>query len=69
MLQVGPSNEFLWSLLNLQLALEADAWVGTLTSNWCRLIDELRSTVRCKAEFPYADAQLDKPPYNLGWRR
>ena len=38
----GPAAEYLDSLLNLELALECGAWVGTLTSNWCRLIDELR---------------------------
>ena len=32
----------LFGLLNLLLALEADFFVGTLSSNWCRLIDELR---------------------------
>lgn len=29
-------------LLQLLMALEADAWVGTRGSNWNRLIDELR---------------------------
>jgi hypothetical protein len=43
------------SLFNLLLALRADAWVGTLTSNWCRLIDELRSTVAAKAAGPYVN--------------
>ena len=38
----GPAAEYLDSLLNLEVALECGAWVGTLTSNWCRLIDELR---------------------------
>ena len=31
------------------------AWVGTLASNWCSLIDELRSTVAAKAGSPYVD--------------
>ena len=39
--------------MNLELALEADAWVCTLSSNWCRLIDELRMTVGMKASKPY----------------
>ena len=32
-----------------------DAWVGTLASNWCGLIDELRSTVALQAARPYVD--------------
>ena len=34
---------------NLELSLEADAWVQTLSSNWCRMVDELRMTVGGKA--------------------
>jgi hypothetical protein len=33
---------FLGHLLQLLMSLEADAWVGTRSSNWNRLIDELR---------------------------
>ena len=32
-------------LLNLEFAIKCDAYVGTLASNWCRLVDELRATV------------------------
>ena len=32
-------------LLNLEYAIKCDAYVGTLASNWCRLVDELRATV------------------------
>ena len=46
-------REILNSFVNLELALEADAWVCTLSSNWCRLIDELRMTVGMKASHPY----------------
>ena len=38
----GFAAEYLDSLLNLELALECNGWIGTLSSNWCRLIDELR---------------------------
>ena len=31
---MAPANEMVDSLLNLDLALRCDAWVGTLTSNW-----------------------------------
>ena len=39
----------------LQLAVECDAWVCTLGSNWCGVIDELRSTVAGKAHMPFVD--------------
>ena len=38
-----------------QLAVQCDAWVCTLSSNWCILIDELRSTVAEKAGHLYVD--------------
>ena len=64
---VGPYEEMLNSLMTLDLALQSDGFVGTLSSNWCRLIDELRATVRCKAHAPYLDAQQDQPPYDVDW--
>ena len=64
---MDPYEDMLNSLLNLDLALQCDAYVGTLSSNWCRLIDELRSTVRCKAHVPYMDAQQGAPPYDVNW--
>ncbi len=64
----GKANEIFFSLLDLDLALQCDAWVGTLTSNWSRLIDELRSTVRCKANGIYWDAEQGNPPRNLEWK-
>ena len=32
-------------LLNLEYALKCDAFIGTLASNSCRLVDEMRTTV------------------------
>ena len=64
---IGPYEEVLNSLMNLDLALQGDGFVGTLSSNWCRLIDELRATVRCKAHAPYLDAQQDQLPYDVDW--
>ncbi len=58
---IGPDEEMLNSLVNLDLALECSAWVGTINSNWNRLIEELQSTVRCKAQRPYVDA-------HVGWK-
>jgi len=51
----GGVNEMLNGLLNLQLAVECDFWVCTLSSNWCGLIDELRSISAGKASHPYVD--------------
>uniref|UniRef100_A0A383VK11 Uncharacterized protein n=1 Tax=Tetradesmus obliquus TaxID=3088 RepID=A0A383VK11_TETOB len=51
----APTTEALRALLNLDLALECDGWVGTLGSSWSVLIERLRATVRCKADKPYAD--------------
>ena len=65
--EIGPYEDMLNSLLNLDLALQCNAFVGTLSSNWCRLIDELRATVRCKAHVPYMDAQQEGPPYDVNW--
>lgn len=65
--EYGPANEVFDSLVNLDLALDCDAWIGTLTSNWCRLIDELRATVRCKAHMVYWDAQQPNPPKHIDW--
>lgn len=39
----------------LLMALEADAWIGTYASNWCRLIDELRGVWVPKAAGPYVE--------------
>jgi len=53
-------------LLQLLMALECDAWVGTRGSNWNRLIDELRCIWVAKCDHPYfevADQEKD-----LGWR-
>jgi len=65
--KIGPYEEMLNSLVSLDLALQCDGFVGTLSSNWCRLIDELRATVRCKAHAPYLDAQQEKLPYDVDW--
>lgn len=55
----GAGKATLESLLNLELALEADAWVCTLQSNWCQLVDELRMTIAGKASFPYINLRTD----------
>ena len=65
-------TEVLLALMNLELAVESDAWVCTLSSNWCRLIDELRMTVASKASEPFLNLEqvacrADKPQCYLGW--
>lgn len=47
--------EVLSNLIDLQFQMKSDAWVCTLESNICRLIDELRSTIGGKANNLYAD--------------
>ena len=47
--------EYLSILLNLQNSLKCDAWVCTLASNTCRIIDELRATIGGKANYHSAD--------------
>lgn len=37
-------DEFIASFANLYVAMHADAFVGSLTSNWCRLIHEMERT-------------------------
>ena len=56
----GYSEEMLDCLLNLDLSLSCDGFVASFYSNWSRLIEELRATVRCKAHrvFLDVDAQL-----------
>lgn len=61
MAQHGYAEEMLDSLLNLDLALQCDGFVGTFASNWGRLIDEMRSTVRCKAHKVFWDVGRDSP--------
>ncbi|KAG0626054.1 hypothetical protein M758_2G099200 [Ceratodon purpureus] len=51
----GWDEEFINSFLNLDVALECDGFVGQLSSHWNRLIDELRSTVRCKYDRAFVD--------------
>lgn len=51
----GIRSVVIESLVNLELFLEADAWICTLASSWCSLIDELRMTVAGKASSPYID--------------
>jgi hypothetical protein len=75
--QIHHSEEYLNMLLNIHHLLQGNAWVCTLGSNFCRVVDELRSTVAAKAGAPYADLSFEKcgqPPcifgglIDLDWR-
>lgn len=46
----GGSVEVVQSMWNLAYAIACDAWVGTLGSNWNRLINEMRGTWLRKAD-------------------
>jgi hypothetical protein len=47
--------EYFSMLLNLDYILRCDAYVCTTTSNFCRVIEELRATVASKANKHYLD--------------
>jgi hypothetical protein len=55
----GVSEEMLDCLLNLDLSLSCDGFVASFYSNWARLIEELRATVRCKAQRVFIDVGVE----------
>ena len=56
-------GSFYAHLLQLLMALEADAWVGTRGSNWNRLIDELRCVWVDKCQGVFVEAGVSPPRY------
>eukprot|EP00667_Euglena_gracilis_P004623 EG_transcript_4648 len=44
LLGADPVAELAWSFANLLVSLKATAFVGTRSSNWCRLMEELAAT-------------------------
>ncbi len=48
-------NEYLSYILNMRYSLQCEAFVCTLKSNTCRIMDELRATVGGKANRFFAD--------------
>lgn len=54
-------------LLQLSLALEADAWVHTLGSNWNRLVDELRCVWVGKCGLPAVEIGAPGSRERLDW--
>ena len=55
--------QYLSILINLEYSLKCDAWVCTLASNTCRLIDELRATIGGKANYVFADLSKEVQHY------
>jgi hypothetical protein len=51
--------EYFSMLLNLQYAVQCEAWICTLASNSCRIIDEMRATIGGKANRQYADLSTE----------
>jgi hypothetical protein len=48
-------EEIIAVLLDMDYGLQAEAYVGVLTSNFGRVLDYLRATVGCKANRVYLD--------------
>lgn len=57
---VKEPQEYLSALLNIYYLVQADAWVCTLGSNFCRLVDELRATIGGRGGLPYIDLSVEK---------
>jgi len=45
----------MYHLLELQMSMEADGWIGTRASNWNRMIDELRCIWVSKCQMPFVE--------------
>jgi hypothetical protein len=56
---VHDDYEYMSILLNLYYSLKCEAWVCTMMSNSCRIIDELRSTLGAKANRIFADINTE----------
>lgn len=66
-------HEYLSMLLNLDYHMQCSAFVCTMRSNFCRVIDELRASVAFKANRFYTDLTSREPEpkpnmgFDLGW--
>eukprot|EP01041_Mallomonas_annulata_P001847 gene1847-3587_t len=74
--EIHHDLEYISMLLNLEYSLQCDLYICTLASNWCRLVDELRTTIGGKANKLFVDLSKEtcfNPPcydsniWNLGW--
>lgn len=62
---VHDKLEYISMLLNLYYSLRSEAYVCTLASNSCRIIDEMRATLGAKANRYFADLSIEtcaRPP-------
>ena len=59
---VHDKLEYISMLLNLYYALRSEAFVCTLQSNSCRIVDEMRATVGGKANRYFADLSIGSCP-------
>lgn len=67
--QIHHELEYISMLLNLYYSLRCEAWVCTLASNSCRIIDQLRATIGGKANRHFADLSVETchhPPCLVG---
>lgn len=73
---VHHPEEYLSMLLNIHYLIQANGWVCTMSSNFCRIVDELRATISARAGAPFMDLSIEKcthPPclfggfYDLDW--
>lgn len=60
---VHDELEYISMLLNLYYSLRSEAYVCTLASNSCRIIDEMRATLGGKANRFYADLSVETCPH------
>ncbi|KAL6758822.1 hypothetical protein V8C86DRAFT_2586059 [Haematococcus lacustris] len=66
--RIGPHVEFINALLSLELSFSGNGFVMAMTSNWGRLINEMRSTIQCKAHYPFVDPEQPHGITKLDWR-
>ena len=62
--KLGWKEIVLESLLNLQLLMESEGLICTWTSNWCRLVDEMRITVAAKVDDLSLEVNKHCPSFN-----
>lgn len=55
--RTGRANAMFLYLLNIDQLLACDAFVAPINSNMARMVDELRSASRCKAEAVFVDPE------------
>ena len=51
--------EYISMIMSINYLVKGNAYVCTLGSNFCRLVDELRATVGGKADHPYVDLSVE----------